>query len=141
MSLTPQSDLKINRKGDHYLPVFDGNPKEYKVWKGKLLDHIVEKHEYWRTLLHFAETSPRVIKFSDLTRQKWGIHTGWELSMDLWSFLSKRLGPTLYSNRIPLAHGVEGNGFELWRRLFCDNEGGDRVVQLDGRTELQNFTP
>ena len=72
-------------------------------------------------------------------RQRWGISTGWELAKNLWGFLSKRLGPTLYENRIPLAHGCEGNGFELWRRLFVDHEGGDRVIQLDGRTGLQNF--
>ena len=52
--------------------------------------------------------------------------------------ISKRIGISLYEKRIQLANGIEGNGLELWRRLFTDYEGGDEYVQLDGRTNLQN---
>ena len=38
-----------------------------------------------------------------------------------------------------MAGDVEGNGFELWRQLFAQFEGGDEVMKLDGRTNLQNF--
>ena len=40
-----------------------------------------------------------------------------------------------------LASGGEGNGFELWRRLFVDYEGDDGLIQDDGRTRLQSFAP
>ena len=70
-----------------------------------------------------------------------GRFNGWDLALDLWSFVSKRLGTTLYERRVQLAFGTEGNGVELWRRLFCDFEGGDEVVQLHGRSLLQNFKP
>ena len=40
-----------------------------------------------------------------------------------------------------MANGVEGNGFELWRRYFFEFEGSDEYIQLDGRTKLQTFDP
>ena len=72
---------------------------------------------------------------------QFGRFTGWDIALDLWSFVSKRLGLTLYEKRVQLAYGTEGNGVGLWRRLFCDYEGGDIVVQLHGRSLLQNFKP
>ena len=46
----------------------------------------------------------------------------------------------IYDKRIHLANGVDdGNGFELWRALFVQYEGGNEFVKLDGRTQLQNF--
>ena len=76
-----------------------------------------------------------------LSATKYGDKTGWDLSLDLWNLLSKRLGISLYKKRVQLANGVEGNGLELWRRLFADYEGGDEFTQLEGRTDLQNFKP
>ena len=40
-----------------------------------------------------------------------------------------------------MANGVEGNGFELWRRYFFEFEGSDEYIHLDGRTKLQTFAP
>ena len=53
--------------------------------------------------------------------------------------MSKRLGQDIYDKRLQLAHGVEGNGFELWRALFVEYEGSDEYIALDGRTKLKNF--
>lgn len=79
------------------------------------------------------------ISYTVLAETTYGRSTGWDLSLDLWNFISKRLGVTLYERRVTLASDIEGNGFELWRNLFCQYEGGDEYIQLDGRTSLQHF--
>ena len=54
-------------------------------------------------------------------------------------FISLKLDIGLYEKRVSMAGDCEGNGFELWRQLFVQFEGGDEVMKLDGRTNLQNF--
>ena len=61
------------------------------------------------------------------------------LSSDLWSFLLRWLGPKLYPRRTRISLDVEGNGFELWRKLFSEYEGSDELINMAGRTKLQDF--
>lgn len=34
---------------------------------------------------------------------------------------------------------IEGNGLELWRKLFSEFEGSDKLIQIAGRTRLQDY--
>ena len=138
-SFLNNEDYKINRKGMNELPVFNAEYAKYKNWKDKLTDHAAQDNANWKNLLRHCEGQVDHIEYEHLSCMSFGQSTGWDLSLDLWNFLSKKLGVDLYEKRITLAHGVEGNGFELWRRLYVDYEGGDEVVQNDGRTKLQNF--
>ena len=56
------------------------------------------------------------------------------LANDLWSVLLRWLGPVLYQRRTKMGPGHEGNGLELWRRLFAEDQGSDELVKLAGRT-------
>ena len=38
--------------------------------------------------------------------------------------------------RNKLGPQMEGNGFELWRKLFLEYEGSDELLRLAGRMEL-----
>ena len=33
------------------------------------------------------------------------------------------------------------NGFELWRKLFCEHEGCDLMVQMAGQRKFLDFAP
>ena len=88
-----------------------------------------------------CQETPHVIEYNALANSQYGRYTGWDLSLDHWNFMSKRLGQDIYDKRVQLANGVEGNGFELWRALFVEYEGSDEYIALDGRTKLQNFPP
>ena len=80
------------------------------------------------------------ITYPILSALRFGKLTGWDLALDLWNFVSKRLGASIFEKRRKWVGGEEGNGFELWRRIFIEYEGGDDVVQNDGRTRLQAFS-
>ena len=106
----------------------------------KLTDHIATDNEHWRNLLfHVQKSDNAPITYVTLSNLRFGKLTGWDLSLDLWNFVSKRFGTNIYERRKKWVNGEEGNGFELWRRLFVEYEGGDEVVQNDGRTRLQSF--
>ena len=34
---------------------------------------------------------------------------------------------------------LEGNGLELWRKLYAEYAGNDKLLQVAGRTRLQDF--
>ena len=135
----PNDDFKISRKQISDLPIFDGDYAKYSHWKNKLTDHCADTNVYWRAILKHVQEATGVIDYYQLVRVRYGNSTGWDLALDMWSFISKRVGQTIYDKRVQLANGVDGNGFELWRALFAQYEGGDEFVKLDGRTQLQNF--
>ena len=134
-------DFKLERKGVSDLPMFDGKHDKYSHWKNKLTDHAAENNTYWRAILKHVQQCTTPIDFHVLAATKYGKSTGWDLAMDLWNLISKRIGITLYEKRIQMANGVEGNGFELWRRYFFEYEGNDEYIQLEGRTKLQTYAP
>ena len=64
---------------------------------------------------------------------------GMGLTNDLWSFLLRWIGPTLYLRRTRMGPSIEGNGLELWRRLFTEYQGSDELIKLAGKTKLLDF--
>ena len=57
----------------------------------------------------------------------------WDLATDFWSFLLKQIGPTLYARRMKFGANIEGNGLELWRKLYMEYHGSDELLQVAGR--------
>ena len=54
------------------------------------------------------------------------------LSSELWSFLGMIMTDSILPRRQALAAGEEQNGFELWRVLYWDHEGGAQHCQIQG---------
>ena len=118
---------------------FDGDMSQYKPWKSRVRDHCSEEWSYWRDVLDHAERVPYELKSEALNNmQLFGVNAA-ALSTDLWSFLLRWIGPTLYLRRMKIAPNIEGNGLELWRKLFTEYQGSDVLLQVVGRTKLQDF--
>ena len=67
-----------------------------------------------------------------------GACSGWQLSNDLYTFVMVFLGENLYQRRLKLA-GFEGNGFQRWKSLYKDVQGGDELIHNAGRQIVQRF--
>ena len=63
----------------------------------------------------------------------------WDLSQDLWGFLLRWIGPKLYQRRTRMGQQIEGNGLELWRKIHSEFAGSDHLMQVAGRTKLQDY--
>ena len=59
--------------------------------------------------------------------------------MMLEQFLVEWLGDSLYRRRKQLCGGVPGIGFEMWRWLYQEFQGGSEAVMLGGSRRLQDF--
>ena len=94
---------------------------------------------HWRDVLDHAERVPYEITLPMLQNTHMCGVNGADLSADLWSFLLKWIGPTLYTRRMHIGLNIEGNGLELWRKLFTQYHGSDELLQVAGRTRLQDF--
>ena len=55
------------------------------------------------------------------------------------SFLVDYFPRSMYNRRVQLSGGEMGNGFEMWRRLFIDFQGGSTAVEFGGVRRLQEF--
>ena len=116
--------------------MFNSNISKFVDWRDRMSDHAGSKNPEWRDLLKYACAWPTDILPQQLLTWKRGPYTDWDLSNFLCSFICRYLGPDLYRSRVILAGNTEGNGFQLWRQLYLDWEGGDVIVQDAGRTEL-----
>ena len=101
-SSVPNEDFKISRKNISDLPIFDGDYEKYSHWKNKLTDHCADTNVYWRALLKHTQEATQPIDYYQLERMRYGKYNGWDLSLDLWNFISKRIGQTIYDRRSPL---------------------------------------
>ena len=112
------------------------------MWWSRVRDHITAGYQPWGRLLDLVERQrvPLTFNYLAIYPRIDGVHLdlGW-LSKELWSFLSPRLGDSVYSSRIQKAGGEDRNGLELWRRLYMDTEGGAEQVALSGLRRLHRF--
>ena len=95
--------------------------------------HISSDNPKWARLLLFAQACSSPISPHVLLQQTYGTNNGRDLANELYNFVGKWLGATLFSQMQSMAGGVEGNGFELWRVLFKDNESGNAITESNGR--------
>ena len=121
------------------LTQFDGNLSSYRNWSSRIRDHASDEWPQWREGLDQAsKTSFELTQEFLQSAQIFGVNA-WALSSDLWSFLLRWLGPKLYQRRMRMGLAIEGNGLELWRKLHNDYSASDKLIQVAGRTRLQDF--
>ena len=66
--------------------------------------------------------------------------SAWELSVLFESLIVDFFLPkAMYTRRTQISNGEFGNGFELWRRLFLEFQGGSDAVEFGGMRRLQEF--
>lgn len=57
----------------------------------------------------------------------------------MWVFIGKNVDNELHGRRLALTQNDPDNGFELWRAIFIENEGGAEQVTLGGMSSLHSF--
>ena len=101
---------KISRKHTDALSKVSGKSNDYKHWKERIKDHVADSWHQWRELLDAAEKTSTVILSTDLAKMQFGDATGWDLSVDLWYFLSTCLGYSLFERRNRMVGSEKFNG-------------------------------
>ena len=118
-NLKPTSkSWEISRKGCEKLPELKdvkSDPEGYKLWRQKIADHCSTHSGQWGDLLRYCRKRAFPIKPEELQQYKVGDDDLWELSKDLWNFLSNYIDKGLYQRRSTLAY-QEGHGLRLWQR-------------------------
>ena len=71
--------------------------------------------------------------------QSEGGFSGWHLSEILESFIIEWVSDSMYRRRTQLSGGERGNGFEMWRLLYAEFQGGSSAVTLGGTRRLQEW--
>ena len=131
--------FKIKRK-DVDLTKFNGQMSSWKHWKSKLVDHCADSTTRWRRILKQCEESPGPISMTYLKSLAIGQgYTAWDLSEDLEGFIVKYVNESIYNRRYAYTRGEEGNGFEMYRNLFNQFEGGSTLVRMGGRKLLNDY--
>ena len=117
---------------DHLFKLDSGDAPKFIDWRDHITDHLAQTNSVWKSLLTYAKECTEPISFTNLKSVHYGPHDGLVISQRLWNFVIRWLGPNYYRRRLQLAQGMDGNGFELWRRLHADLEGGDVITQNAG---------
>ena len=136
---SPGATFEPSLKKNDALKKFNGSLNDFQMWRERVIDHLCRTNRYWRTLLETLQVYAVPITKEWLLTQSQGGHSGWELSMMLEQFLVEWLGDSLYRRRKQLCGGVPGNGFEMWRWLYQEFQGGSEAVMLGGSRRLQDF--
>ena len=92
---------------------FDGELSQYRAWKSRIRDHASEDWPQWKQVLDHAERAGKELKVEDLQNLTLCGVNAQSLSSDLWSFLLRWLGPTLYLRPTTMGAQIEGNGLEI----------------------------
>ena len=109
----------------------------YIQWHSRSRDHCQLVNRGWIRLLDFIQAEANPLTWIVLTNSQADALTNTDpvcLSRDLWAFLSTELTGAVYPRRTALAWGggEGGNGFELWRKLFLQHEGGSALDRVQG---------
>ena len=132
------SDKKVSKQ----LIPFDGNPSNYKNWNERVRDHCKEVNSGWSYVFHAVESSKVKLHLSDCAYWTMpngaGVDLRWA-SQHLWSFIRSNITNTVHMRCLTLTMNEDDNGFELWRMLFLENEGGAEQVEIAGMNDLHAF--
>ena len=110
------------------------------MWKKRFIDHCSSSTGQWKDMFRMCEESEGPILRAYLEQLHIGSgYSAWVLAEDLENFLVKYISDDLYERREAWCGGEEGNGFELYRNLFREFEGGSTIVRMGGRKLLNNF--
>ena len=135
------STFDISYKPNESLKKFDGDSAKYRTWSDRMLDHLARANTQWRHLIKGLQIAEFPITKAWLLDQWIDGHNGWELSERLETFLCMWVSDKIYGRRVQLAGGEsqQGNGFEIWRKLYLEHHGGAEAVKLGGIRRLQEW--
>ena len=132
------SDKKVSKA----LTLFDGHAQNYRNWSDRMKDHCKEVNSGYGKHFQQIENSKTRIYNRDLGMGNLGngtiVDSQW-LSQHLWVFIGNHISNDLHGRRLSLTQNDQDNGFELWRSLFIENEGGAEQVALGGMSSLHAF--
>ena len=128
-----------SRKDNKNLFTFTQDAKDYQNWRNRMIDHFCRSTQKWRQVLEYVQTGNTAITKSWLLVNNIEGINAWDLSTMVESFLVDYFPRSMYNRRVQLSGGEMGNGFEMWRRLFIDFQGGSTAVEFGGARCLQEF--
>ena len=128
-----------SRKDNKNLFTFTQDAKDYQNWRNRMIDHFCRSTQKWRQVLEYVQTGNTAITKSWLLVNNIEGINAWDLSTMVESFLVDYFPRSMYNRRVQLSGGEMGNGFEMWRRLFIDFQGGSTAVEFGGVRRLQEF--
>ena len=131
--------MEISRKKNETLRKFNGNLGEFQLWRDRVVDHVSRDNNRWRILLDTLQSWQVPITREWLLTQTECGYNGWDLAVKLEGFLVEHMNDSLYRRRRQLSGGVMGNGFEMWRWLFNEFQGGSDAIKLGGARRLQEW--
>ena len=131
--------FEICKKKNEALKKFTGNVNEYTMWRERMIDHMCRSNRGWRRLLEELQVYTEPITKTWLIGQFEGGYSGWQLSEMLEAFIVEWISDSMCRRRTQLSGGEKGNGFEMWRLLYSEFQGGSAAVQLGGNRRLQEW--
>ena len=130
----------IDRKVPKNLTPWDGRWETYKVFREMTEDHMVACNPRWHGLIATIEAERSQLTVTRISASN--IIPGVsmiDLAIELFAFMGTVIGTTVHKKRLRLAGGEKGNGFEMWRRIFIDNQGGGELADLSGEKFFTNY--
>ena len=105
--------FEISYKKNERLFVFTQYPKDFKLWRDRVVDHLCRSTQRWRNLLEFVQqgTSPISREWLQSTNVD-GVNA-WDIATMLEAFLVDHFPKGMYNRRVQLAGGNMGNDFEM----------------------------
>ena len=128
-----------SRKENQMLLTFTQDAKDYKLRRNILVDHMCRSTNRWRNILDFVQMGKSPITMAWLRNDHVDGISAWDLSVMFESFVIDFLPRSMYTRRTQISNGEFGNGFELWRRLFLEFQGGSDAVEFGGVRRLLDF--
>ena len=117
------SDKKVSKA----LTLFKGHAQNYRNWADRMMDHCKEMNGGYGQIFVKTEASQFRIPNSNLSVGQLDdgttVDSKW-LSQHLWAFIGENIDNDLHGRRMALAQNDADNGFELWRALYIENDGG-----------------
>ena len=124
---------------------FNGSSETYQTWANRMKDHFCEKNPNWSHVFKLIESWKIPISNSQLGTNVIGdthnpiiVDFNW-VANHLWTFIGKQITDTMYYSRTTLTNGEDGNGVELWRALYIQNEGGADQAEVGGMNDFHTF--
>ena len=124
------------------LTLFNGHAQNYRNWADRMMDHCKEMNGGYGQIFVKIEASKFRILNSNLGVGQLDDGTTVDykyLSQHLWVFIGKNVDNDVHGRRMALTQNDADNGFELWRALYIECEGGAEQVTLNGMSNLHSF--
>ena len=132
--------FEISRKKNDLLFMFNRSIADFPMWRDRVIDHCCRSTLRWRNILEYIQVLKHPIPRSWLMQSNLDGINGWDVATLLEAFLVDWFPKDMYRRRIPLAGGEQGNGFEMWRLLYQEYQGGTEAVEFGGVRRLQEFS-